>query len=68
MFANSSEKFLNQVKVRFSLSNGRGGRPSSVNSGDAVDPVFISREITDTLAFGFEAKSFAKRNLINSTS
>ena len=36
-------------------------------SGDAVDLVFISRQITDTLAFRFEAKSSAKRNLINST-
>ena len=40
---------------------------SELLSGDVVDLVFVSREITDTLAFGFEAKSSAKRNLINST-
>ena len=35
--------------------------------GDAVDLVFVSHEITDTLAFKLEAKTFAKNNLINST-
>ena len=39
---------------------------SELLSGDAVDPEFLTCEITDTLAFGLEAKSFAKRNLINS--
>ena len=34
---------------------------------DAVDLVFISHVITDTLTFRFEEKSFAKKTLINST-
>ena len=29
--------------------------------GDAVDLAVISHEITDTLAFGFEGKSFAEK-------
>ena len=37
---------------------------SELFSGDAVDLVFISRGITDMLAFGFEAISFAKKNTI----
>ena len=40
---------------------------SELFCGDAVDLVFISCEITDMLAFGFEAKSFAKKSLINLT-
>ena len=36
---------------------------SELFSGNAVELVFISREITDTLAFGFEANSFAKKKL-----
>ena len=47
--------------------DGRKAKFSQLFSGDAVDKVFISREITDTFAFGFEAKSFAKKTLINST-
>ena len=38
---------------------------SELFSGDAVDLVFISSEITDMLAFGFKTKSFAKK--INTT-
>jgi len=36
---------------------------SEVFPSDAVDLVFISREITDMLAFGLEAKTFAKKNM-----
>ena len=49
MFADSSGKF--QVKVRFNRSNGREkgyvqlSHISELFSGDAVDKVFISREI-----------------------
>ena len=64
MFADSSRKF--QMKVRFNLSKAKLSQFifSELLSGDAVDLVYIGREITATLAFGFEAKSFAKRNLI----
>ena len=64
MFADSTRKF--QMKVRFNLSKARLSQLifSELLSGDAVDLVYIGREITATLAFGFEAKSFAKRNLI----
>ena len=64
MFADSSRKF--QMKVRLNLSKAKLSQFifSELLSGDAVDLVCIGREITATLAFGFEAKTFAKRNLI----
>ena len=33
---------------------------SKLFSGDAVDLVFVSRQITDWLAFGFKAKALPK--------
>ena len=59
MVADNSGKF--QVKVRFNLSNGREKTKLSqfIFSelfSNAVDLVFMSHEITDMFAFGFEAK------------
>jgi len=71
MFADSSGKF--QVKVLFNLSNGPEGRKAMLSqfifselfSGDPVDLMFVRREITDTLSFRFEAKSFAKKKTLD---